>query len=220
MIARVATNPFGLKEKGNAVKEQGVLLEEDEHLKEAFVRHNLKTGDKVEQEREAIRVRDKDIEVDRRILRRVRRALKSTQNKSCAGPDHISWRLLKMIATTGLGRQLEDIRNWLRVPSQQRRLTMVTIPKPGKDHTKVKGRHPIVLANTMGKWCDKIVSQDLGGKEELRHPLSFAGRKGEGAMDSVMLMDQRRKETGGTVYGKDIKSAFNLVERAEVAGVL
>lgn len=79
-----------------------------------------------------------------------------------------------MIAKTALERELErdvariaDVRINLRVPSQQRQLTMVIIPKPGKDHTKVQGLRPIALANTMGKWCQKIVSQDLGEKEEL-----------------------------------------------------
>ena len=33
-------------------------------------------------------------------------------------------------------------------------------------------------------------------------------------------MDQLRTDTGGTVYGKDIKSAFNSVERAKVAEIL
>ena len=61
------------------------------------------------------------------------------------------------------------------------------------------------------------MSQDLGETEELWHPLSFAGRKGRGAIDSVMLMYELRKDRGGTVYGKDIKSAFNAVDRANVA---
>ena len=176
--------------------------------------------------RAEIRVPDKDVEVDPRILTRVRTALKNTRKKSCAGPDHISWRLLKMIAKTGPGRQLERnvartpyVRNRLSIPSQQLELTMVMIPKPGKDHTRVKGWRRIVLANTMGKWCEKIPSQDLGEAEHLWHPLSFAGRKRRGATDSVMLMDQLRKDTGGTIYGKDIKSAFNSVERAKVAEI-
>ena len=71
-----------------------------------------------------------------------------------------------------------------------------------------------------GKWTEKIVSQDLGKEEQLWHPLSWAGRKGRGAIDSVMLMDELRKKTGGTVYGKDIKSAFNSVERTKVAEIL
>ena len=90
------------------------------------------------------------------MLQRVRRALRSTKNRSAAGPDNVSWRLLKMISTTHLGRQLErdvvrmaDVRNRLRVHSQWRDLMMIMIPKPGKDHTKVKGWRPIVVANTM-----------------------------------------------------------------------
>lgn len=42
---------------GNAIEEQGVLLDEDENLKEAFVRHNLKIGGEVEGESEETRVR-------------------------------------------------------------------------------------------------------------------------------------------------------------------
>ena len=35
---------------------------------------------------------------------------------------------------------------------------MVMIPKPGKDHKRVKGWRPIALANTVGKWCEKLVT--------------------------------------------------------------
>lgn len=99
-------------------------------------------------------------------------------------------------------------------------MTIVMIPKLGKDHTKIKGWRPIVLANTVGKWCEKLIAQDLQDQDQLWHPLSFAGRKGRGAIDSVMLMDQLRKETGGTVYGKDIKSAFNSISREKVGEIL
>lgn len=61
-------------------------LDDVENLKEAFVRHNLKTGGEVEGEREEIRVRDEDVEVHPHMLARVRKALKSTRTKSCAGP--------------------------------------------------------------------------------------------------------------------------------------
>ena len=43
-IARVARNPFGLKERGGNIKgEEGERILKDRELKEAFVRHNLKT---------------------------------------------------------------------------------------------------------------------------------------------------------------------------------
>ena len=35
-----------------------------------------------------------------------------------------------------------------------------------------------------------------------------------------MLMDQLRKQTGGTVYGKAITSSFNSTERQKVAEIL
>ena len=38
-----------------------------------------------------------------RMLDKVKRALKTTKNKSTAGPDGITWRLLKFIAKTSLG---------------------------------------------------------------------------------------------------------------------
>ena len=65
---------------------------------------------------------------------------------------------------------------------------MVMNPKPGKDHTAVKGRRPIVLADTVGKLVEKVVAQELQTHEELWYERAFAGRKGRGAIDSVMLM--------------------------------
>ena len=66
--------------------------------------------------------------------------------------------------------------------------------------------------NTAGKYNrEMIVAQDLGDQEHRGHPLSFAGRKGTAAIHSVMLMNQLRQESVGTVCGKDIKSAFNSI---------
>jgi len=97
---------------------------------------------------------------------------------------------------------------------------MVMIPKPGRDHSKVKGWRPIVLSNTVGKLADKLVAEDLGRKRELFHERAFAGRKGRGAIDSVMLMDDIRKRTGGHVYRRDVKSAFNSLDRDKMYEIL
>ena len=58
-----------------------------------------------------------------------------------------------------------------------------------------------------------MIAQELGKRKELFHERAFAGRKGRGAIDSVMLMDEIRKKVGGEVYGRDIKSAFNSLNR-------
>ena len=92
-------------------------------------------------------------------------------------------------------------------------MVIVMIPKPGRDHHKVKGWRPIVLANTVGKLGEKLIGGDLQDIEELWHARAFAGRKGRGAMDLVMLMDQLRgQHPGRDVHVRDIHSAFNSID--------
>lgn len=94
------------------------------------------------------------------------------------------------------------------------------IPKPGRDVTKVKSWRPIVLLNTLGKLADKTIAEKLMKEEDLFHERAFAGRKGRGAIDSVMLMDELRKTTSGRAYGRDIKSAFNSLDRDAMYRIL
>ena len=63
--------------------------------------------------------------------------------------------------------------------------------------------------NTVGKLADKVVTEKLMQVKELFHERALAGRKGRGAIHSVMLMDEIRREVGGHVYGRDIKSAHS-----------
>ena len=160
-----------VKRKGGH-DEEGQNIQDDEELKEAFVRHNLKTEptapEEYEDERVPIEKGEEEGEERQSEMIKARRAIKTIKNKSAAGPDGVLWRLLKMIAKKEVGRQIErdvarfaDIKHQLRVPESWREMIMVMIPKLAKDHRKVKGWRPIVLANTVGKWCEKIVGQDL-----------------------------------------------------------
>ena len=72
-----------------------------------------------------------------------------------------------------------------------------------------------MLANTIGKWCEKIVAQDLGEQGQLWHPLSFAGRKRRGTMDSFMLMDEIRKRSGGDGIWERYQASFYFDRKAE-----
>jgi len=95
------------------------------------------------------------------------------------------------------------------------------IPKPGKDHTAVKGWRPIVLANTVGKLAEKLVALELQQHKELWHERAFAGRKGRGAMDSVMLMAHiAEQHPAGVIVGRDAQSAFNTLRRTHVKTIL
>jgi len=74
--------------------------------------------------------------------------------------------------------------------------------------------------NTVGKMADKVVGEGLMSKENLFHERGFAWRNGRRAIDSVMLMDELGRETEGEVYGRDIKSAFNSLDRDEMREIL
>jgi len=161
------------------------------------------------------------------VVERVREALGRTKNGSAPGPDGVSWKLLKMIKDTQLGKAvIEDVaqvacREGTRMPEEWRGMKMVMLSKPGKDHTKVKGWRPIVLANTVGKLAEKIVAQHLQERQELWHERAFAGRKGRGAIDSVMLMAMiREKHTAGEIIGRDAQSAFNTLRREHTRKIL
>jgi len=159
---------------------------------------------------------------------RVRQALQKTRNDNAPKPDGISWKLLKAIKGTKLGAAvLEDVgqvagsEELTRMPEEWGNMKMVMIPKPGKDHTAVKGWRPIVLANTVGKLVEKIVALELQRHQELWHERAFAGRRGRGAMDSVMLMAHIvKKHPEGVIVGRNAQSALNTVRREHVRKIL
>ena len=192
-IVRVCKNPFGLRERCGTLKDsEGRTHDTSEGKRQAFVAHNLITMPAEARSRVG---RQKRREPSEETMVQLRHMLQNTRNDSAPGPDGISWKLLKMIQHTAIGRavlqdagQVAESKNFTRMPEEWRDMKMVMIPKPGKDHTAVKGWRPIVLASTVGKLAEKLVALELQAHEELWHERAFAGRKGRGAMDSVMLM--------------------------------
>ena len=143
------------------------------------------------------------------------KALNSTNNSSSPGPDGISYRLLKLLKHTDLGKALlHDINSYVRdgIPPN-RELTMVMVPKPGKDHRYAKGWRPIVLANTTAKVAEKIIVREIHRLPAL-HEVQYGSRPHRNATDCQALylsIAERTLRSGGraTLLGKDIKSAFN-----------
>jgi len=197
----------------------------DHEKAEAFIKHNLITEPADPRTAVETQRRRKTTDSEKR---RVRQALSRTKNNSAPGPDGISWRLLKAISKTALGEAIiEDVAQVTseggrtKMPEEWRKLKMVMLPKLGKDHTQVKGWRPIVLANTTGKLAEKIMAQKLQEKEELWHERAFAGRKGRGAIDSVMLMKMlMEKNPAGEILGRDVQSAFNTLRRDVTSRIL
>ena len=218
-IARIARDPWGLRSyMGDITGEQSVTTTTQEEKVRMFREHNLgpqlapppAVGSSPLPFREAL---DQSLE-------RGRKALRSTKNCSSPGPDRISYRLLKLLQHTPLVTHLlHDICNAAYhscpLPHSTRDLTMIMVPKPNKDHTRVKGWRPIVLANTMGKLADKLVAERIQPLD-LFHPLQHGSRKISNATGCTQLMvslAQLAISQGkqASLLGKDIKSAFNYL---------
>ena len=93
---------------------------------------------------------------------KVRNTLRGTSNKSAPRPDGISYRFIKMVLDTRLGREvITEVAISLRegwIPEEWQLSKMVFIPKPSKDHRVAKGWSPINLINCIGKLAEKVVA--------------------------------------------------------------
>jgi len=225
-MVRICKNPFNNRARCGAIKDDDGNVYEGDHDKfEAFKRHNLITDPA--EPRAEVRQQERR-QASETTIRRVELALRKTKGNSAPGPDGISWKLLKLIRNTQLGKalmedvaQVVDERCDTRMPEEWRAMKMVMLPKPGKDHSRVRGWRPIVLANTVGKLGEKIIAQELQEREELWHEGAYAGRKGRGAIDSVMLMNMlMEKHPEGEIIGRDAQSAFNTLRREKAREIL
>ena len=123
----------------------------------------------------------------------IREALADTTNTSAPGPDHISWRLLKLIcADEAFTRQLLTLFNQIlefsHWPTQFKESLTVIIPKPGrKDYTIMKNYRPIALLNCIGKLFTKVFANRLqydAIAHNLLHPLQFGGLQQRSTTDA------------------------------------
>jgi hypothetical protein len=91
-------------------------------------------------------------------------SLKACSNTSTPGPDHLTWRHLKVLimdadvarVLLSLGNSCISLGHW---PSVFKESVSVIIPKPGKPcHDTPKMFCPIVLLNTIGKLFEKMLA--------------------------------------------------------------
>ncbi|KAF8693924.1 hypothetical protein AX14_002235 [Amanita brunnescens Koide BX004] len=94
-------------------------------------------------------------------------ALRPTVNSSAPGPDHVTWRHLKLalsfpdtdLALATLFNKICFTGTW---PQHFKESVSVIIPKPNKpDYTIPKAYRPIALLNTLGKLLTKILANRL-----------------------------------------------------------
>lgn len=65
-------------------------------------------------------------------------------------------------------------------------MTVVMIPKEGKDLTRAKSWRPIVLMSCLLKLMDKVVANMIQGEDQLLHPGQYGSTKGREVMDMAI----------------------------------
>ena len=142
-------------------------------------------------DKEEERKQNKEVEkgILEEIVTKVEIALNGTQNSAASKPDGISYRFIKTIKDTILGKKvLEEVaRNLIKetISRKWQNSQVVIIPKPGKDHQKKKGWRPINLINCIGKLREKVVVDVFQGCG-LLHKHQFGSVKGRSATEVAL----------------------------------
>ena len=166
------------------------------------------------------------------LVQKLLKALSTTSNTSTPGPDRISYRLLKLIKDTNLGTRaigfladfLRGKRTTLSGTGDGRNITVVMIPKTGKDLSRAKGWRPIVLINCLLKLMDKVVANELQNLLVFHHG-QCGSRKGKCAIDMTIQATteaqmEKAKGKGCSWALGDIKSAFNYTRKENLLAKL
>lgn len=111
-----------------------------------------------------------------------------TKNSSAPELDGISYRLIKAVKDTTLGRELVNkVTVQLlggSIPDKWKEMRVVLIPKLGRDLTLIKNWRPINLNNCIGKLGEKVVVDHLQDADLLHHQ-QFGAVRGRLALEVV-----------------------------------
>ena len=104
-----------------------------------------------------------------KLVEKLGKALQGTSNASAPGPDKISYQFIKAVIGTIFGEELlvqmaKELEKG-RAPPDWQLSKVVMIPKPGKDHTQLKGvtarGHPGWHEGLLSGWLPALRSRSL-----------------------------------------------------------
>ncbi|KAF8675303.1 hypothetical protein AX14_005146, partial [Amanita brunnescens Koide BX004] len=130
-------------------------------------------------------------------LKEVWDALRPTVNSSAPGPDHVTWRHLKLALSipdtdVSLVRLFNNICREGVWPSYFKDSQSVIIPKPNKpDYSIPKAYRPIALLNTIGKLLTKVLANRLqhdAAEFGLLHRDQFGGIQKHSTIDAGLVL--------------------------------
>ncbi|KAF8644940.1 hypothetical protein AX14_009330 [Amanita brunnescens Koide BX004] len=161
-------------------------------------------------------------------------ALRPTANSSAPGPDHVTWRHLKLAlsipetddALTTLFNKVCFTGMW---PSHFKDSVSVIIPKPGKpDYSIPKAYRPIALLNMVGKLLTKILANRMqhdAAQYNLLHRDQFGGIQGHSTIDAGLVLtdfisEHRERGWHTSVCAINVAQFFPSLSHAVTARIL
>jgi hypothetical protein len=124
-------------------------------------------------------------------------ALRPTANSLAPGPDHVTWRHLKLAISlpetdVALARLFNEVCFTGTWPSHFKDSVSVIIPKPNKtDYTIPKAYRPIALLNTLSKLLTKILANRLqhdAAEFNILHRDQFGSIQGHSTIDAGLVL--------------------------------
>ena len=144
-------------------------------------------------------------------------------NDSCPGSDEISFLLLKWLPEVGI-KYLHSLYNSILdghdIPTEWRRVVIVPIPKPGRNHATMEGYRPISLLNCNRKILERIILDRMEWwleKNNKFDPYQFGFRKKRGTAQCLFILIGEIQDgflSGCVTVGVfiDIKGAYDNVD--------
>jgi ribonuclease HI len=126
----------------------------------------------------------------------LRRALQNTNNTS-AGPDGISYSMIKNLSDSSLSNLLSLYnRIWQEnvFPNSWRLATVIPILKPNKDPTNPLNYRPIALTSCLSKILEKMICSRLNYYIEINNCLSIyqsGFRRGRSTIDNIIALEEK-----------------------------
>ncbi|KAF8700601.1 hypothetical protein AX14_000647 [Amanita brunnescens Koide BX004] len=161
-------------------------------------------------------------------------ALRPTSNSSAPGPDHVTWRHVKLaLSFPGVDLALANLFNkvcftgsW---PTHFKDSLSVVIPKPNKpDYSIPKAYRPIALLNTLGKLLTKILANRLQHDAAacgLLHHDQFGGIQGHSTIDAGLVLtdfisEHRERGWHTSICAIDVAQFFPSLSHAVMERIL
>jgi hypothetical protein len=151
--------------------------------------------------------------------------LKNLRTRGAPGPDKITNEALKKLPQVYCHILADIINASLKsghVPKIWKEASVVMIPKPMKDHTKVENYRPISLLNTLSKLVERIIQSRIllwQSEKKIISKFQCGFRKKHQTRDHLLRIIQRgissfnRREKMGAIF-VDIEKAFDKIWHA------